>query len=160
MGSPKASGLETMVAGYNCELITTRVCSQIDSKCHLMFESHVEDKLQISIWQFFEQFAFVNNHLVCYWLTFHNLILKSCNADQPSTTWLSSISSSRFSLFNSNHNMPNVCIQDFWYFVSGLDIPPKQSLNNNPACKKRGCRLQQEVINLFFLQIDMNMMNP
>ena len=33
------------------------------------------DELRFSIWRFFEQFAFVNNHLLCYWPTLHNSIL-------------------------------------------------------------------------------------
>ena len=28
-----------------------------------------------------------------------------------------------------------VCVQKFWYFVSGLDIQPEQSENDNPARK-------------------------
>ena len=35
-----------------------------------------------------------------------------------------------------------VCIQEFWYFVPGLDIQPEQSENDNPARKKAvaGCK--------------------
>ena len=29
-----------------------------------------------------------------------------------------------------------VCIQEFWYFVSDLDIQLEQSKNNSPVCQK------------------------
>ena len=29
-----------------------------------------------------------------------------------------------------------VCVQEFWYIVSGLDNQPEQSENDNPACKQ------------------------
>ena len=35
-----------------------------------------QNQPQISIWRFFEQYAFVNNHLLCYWPTIHNSISK------------------------------------------------------------------------------------
>ena len=35
-----------------------------------------------------------------------------------------------------------VCVQEFWYFVSGLDIQLEQSNYNSPARKKIGCRLR------------------
>ena len=67
------------------ESIATKVCSQISCKWNAMFESHVvptaqrwQDKLQFFVWRFFEQSAFVNNHLLCYWPTIHNLISKIC----------------------------------------------------------------------------------
>ena len=37
-----------------------------------------QDELRFSIWRFFEQSSFVNIHLLCYWPTIHNLILKIC----------------------------------------------------------------------------------
>ena len=37
-----------------------------------------QDELQFSIWRFFEQIVFVNNHLLCYWPTIHNSISKIC----------------------------------------------------------------------------------
>ena len=37
-----------------------------------------QDKLWFSIWRFFEQSAFVNIHLLCYWPTILNSILKIC----------------------------------------------------------------------------------
>ena len=48
-----------------------------------------------------------------------------------------------------------VCVQEFWYFVSGLDIRPEQSKNDNPAPKKlvQGCE-KQRFNYLFSQQID------
>ena len=37
-----------------------------------------QDELLFSIWRFFEQFVFVNNHLLYYWPIIHNSILKIC----------------------------------------------------------------------------------
>ena len=37
-----------------------------------------QDKPQFFIWGFFEQFVFVNNHLLCFWPTIHNLTSKIC----------------------------------------------------------------------------------
>ena len=50
-----------------------------------------QDELRFSIWRFFEQSSFVNIHLLCYWPTIHNLILKICPKFQ--------LSSCQFSLF-------------------------------------------------------------
>ena len=36
----------------------------------------------------------------------------------------------------------NVCCQEFWYILSGLDIWPDQSDKDNPVWKKLGSRLQ------------------
>ena len=34
-----------------------------------------------------------------------------------------------------------ICVQEFWYFVPGIDIQPEQSKNDNPDAKKavKGC---------------------
>ena len=37
-----------------------------------------QDKFQFSIWRFFEQIVFVNNHLLCYWPSIHQPIFKIC----------------------------------------------------------------------------------
>ena len=37
---------------------------------------HWQDKLWLWIWRFFGQYAFENNHLLCYWATIHNLTAK------------------------------------------------------------------------------------
>ena len=39
-----------------------------------------------------------------------------------------------------------VCIQEFWYIMSGLDIQPEQSKNDNPASKKSGSTLRETTI--------------
>ena len=62
---------------HDSESITTNVCSQIGNKWIEMFKGqHWQDKLQLLILRFFEQSAFVNNHLLCYWPFIHNLISK------------------------------------------------------------------------------------
>ena len=37
-----------------------------------------QDELWFSVWRFFEQSAFVNIQLLCYWPTIQNLISKNC----------------------------------------------------------------------------------
>ena len=46
------------------------------------------------------------------------------------------------------HSM--VCIQEFWYFVSGLDIQLEQSKNNSPVCQKIGCRWRNTTSHILF----------
>ena len=62
--------------GRDSKSIATKVSNPIGRKWNAMFESHKndqrwQDELRISIWRFFEQSAFVNNHLMCYWPTIH-----------------------------------------------------------------------------------------
>ena len=42
----------------------------------LCSDQRCQDELWFSIWRFFEQYAFVNIHLLCYWPTIHNSISK------------------------------------------------------------------------------------
>ena len=42
------------------------------------------------------------------------------------------------------------CIQEFWYIMSGLDIQPDQSENENPARKKSDSRLRETTIHVPF----------
>ena len=55
--------------------------NQSQMKCNVWrpcSDQHWQDELWFSIWRFFEQSAFVNNHPLCYWPTSHNLISKIC----------------------------------------------------------------------------------
>ena len=47
-------------------------------KFKLFSDQRRQDELRFSIWRFFEQSAFVTNHLLCYWPTTHNSISKVC----------------------------------------------------------------------------------
>ena len=50
-----------------------------------------------------------------------------------------------------------VCVQEFWYFVPGLDIQPEISENDNPVYKKAVARCETlKVIYRFFQQTDTN----
>ena len=60
---------------HDSESIATKICSQIGRKCNAMFKRH---ELWFSSWRCFEQSAFVNNSLLCYWPTIHNSISKIC----------------------------------------------------------------------------------
>ena len=46
-----------------------------------------------------------------------------------------------------------ICIQEFWFIVSDVDIQPEQSQNDNPACKKKkavpGCEIDRVIYNFF-----------
>ena len=107
--------------------------------------------------QFFQQSDFVDNHLVCYWPTIHSLILKICPTFQVLSShffkvdklldehWAKLVLSENIStpIYVECYRMyqSKVCVQEFWYFVPGLDIQPEKSKNNNPPCKKAvtGC---------------------
>ena len=43
-----------------------------------------------------------------------------------------------------------VCVQQFWYFVSGLDIQSELSENDSPVRKKIGCRWQNMTSHIHF----------
>ena len=75
------------------ESITTKVCSPIGRKWNAMLECHVETcvELRFSIWRFFEQSVFENNHLLCYWPTIHNSIPKICPRFQVISSHLSEV---------------------------------------------------------------------
>ena len=48
-----------------------------------------------------------------------------------------------------------VCVQEFWYTVSGLDIQLEQFEleHDNPVCKKISCRLLNKTTHIqFFLE--------
>ena len=67
----------------DCELITSKVCSQNCSRGKEMFESHLETYIEwtsFEFWSqdFFQRSATENKHLLCYWPTTHNLISKTC----------------------------------------------------------------------------------
>ena len=121
-----------------------------------------QGKLWFSIWRFFKQSAFVNNHLLCYWPAIDNLISKICPKFQVlSSTFLRLMScwmSSKVKKVHSNlcqMHWSKVCIQEFRYFVPGLDIQPEQSEKYNPALKKAvaSCKTRQFIYH-FFLKID------
>ena len=53
--------------------------------------------------------------------------------------------------------LSKVCVQEFTYFVSGLDIQLEQSKYYSPVCKKNGCRWQNMTSHIpFFRSTDMN----
>ena len=55
--------------------------NQLQMKCYVWkpcSDQRWQDKLQFSISRFFELSDLVNNHLLCYWPTNHNLISKIC----------------------------------------------------------------------------------
>ena len=139
-----------------------------------MLEGHVacgssdqrwQNKLQFSIWSFFEQSAFVNNYSLCYWPTIHNSISKICpkfqvlsshffkvdelcSNQQLNEYWVKIVQSESIStpIYVQCDKMysSKVCVQEFWFFVPGFDIQPEQSENNNPALKNaiEGCEIQ------------------
>ena len=97
-----------------------------------------QDRLQFLNWRFFEQFAFVNNHLLCYWPTIHNSISKICPKFQVLSSHFlevdelldeycaKNLKSEFFStpIYVECYKIywSNVCVQEFWYILSALDI--------------------------------------
>ena len=51
-----------------------------------------------------------------------------------------------------------VCVQEFWYIMSGLDVQPEKSENDNSACKKvvPGCDTGRAIYS-FFRRINTNL---
>ena len=61
-----------------------KVCSHINRKWNAIFESHIVTSVDRTSFNFqheffFEQSAFVNSHLLCYWPIILNLISKICH---------------------------------------------------------------------------------
>ena len=77
---------------------------QSQMKCYALKpcgDQRWQDELRFSIWR-----LFVNNYLLCYWPSIHNSISKVC----PKLRCINQ----RFA--------PQLCGQELWYLVSGLDI--------------------------------------
>ena len=100
--------------------------------------------------RFFEQSATENHHPLCYWLITYYLVLKICPKFQVSTfIFLKLITCSinimlkmcvkKFLtlIFVQCYNIcwSNVWSQEFWCFLSGLDICTEQSENKIPEHK-------------------------
>ena len=115
---------------------------------------HWQDILWFLIWNFLqvEQPTLVNNYLLCCWPTFHNSIWKICPKFQVLIShffkvnelyehWAKIVQSENISIpiYIECDTMywSIVCVQEFWYRVSGLDIQPEQSENNNAAHQNR-----------------------
>ena len=118
---------------------------------------------------FFKQFAFVNNHLLCYWPTIHNLISKICPKFQvlrshffevdelPYEQWAKNVLSENIStpiyvecdemLIKS---LPSRILVNFaWPWYSTWAIKEQQS------CKqKSSCRLWNTTSNIPFFSVD------
>ena len=121
-----------------------------------MFESPVVTSIdktsfdfQISIWRFFEQFAFINIHLLCYWPTIHNSILKICPKFQVISSHFFKVNEALWALSKTcakwnistpiyvecdNRYQSKVCVQEFLYFVYGFDIQlEKKTYDHSPS---------------------------
>ena len=152
------------------ESIATNVCSQIGRKWNAMFASHVVTSVdRTSFYFLFEDFlsAVVNNHLLCYWPIIQNSISKICpkfqvlsshffkvdellNEQWAKIVLSENISSPVYVECNKMH-WSKVCAQEFWYFVSGLDVQLEQSKNYNPVY--RDCRLQNTKSHILFFSV-------
>ena len=102
-----------------------------------MFESHIEtcngpaltgrgsDEQRFSILRFFQQSAFLNHQLLCYWPTIHNLISKICPRFQ--------VLSSHFSEVDEPIETPScsMSIEQQWFEAKIFQL---QSMSNTIAC--------------------------
>ena len=134
-----------------------------------------QDELQFSVWRFFEQSAFEIIHLPCYWPTIHNSISKICPKFQVISShffevdelldehWVKIVQSEKIStpIYVECDKMyrSKVCVQEFSYFVSGLDIQVEKSEYNSPVRQKISCRWRNMMIHIysFFQVIDTNL---
>ena len=131
-------------------------CYVWKSCCHIKVTSTDRKNFDFLFEDFFGQSAFVNNHLLCYWPTIHNLISKICPEFQVISShffevdelldehWVKIVQSEKIStpIYVECDKMyrSKVCVQEFSYFVSGLDIQLEQSKNNSPVHKRISCR--------------------
>ena len=108
-----------------------------------------QDELLFSIWSFFEQSAFVNIHLLCYWPTIHNSILKICPKFQVISSHFFKVNEALWALSKTcakwnistpiyvecdNRYQSKVCVQEFLYFVYGFDIQlEKKTYDHSPS---------------------------
>ena len=143
------------------DLIATKVCSQISSKWNAMkimlwpaltgqatsFYFQFQDffsnlPLQIFIYCVTDQSSITGSwrsvlHFKLSVLTFTDLeqlvelLNEHCASENISTP-----------IYVECHKMyqPKVCVQEFSYFMSGLDNQFEQSVDDSPVCKKIGCR--------------------
>ena len=129
-----------------------------------------QDELLFLIWRFFELSELVTNHLLCYWPTIDNLISKICPKFQVfsfhlfevdellNQHWARIVRSENIStpIYVECNKMyqSKVCIQDFWFFVSGLHIQPEQSENDNASRRKKsGSRLLETTIHVLPIRL-------
>ena len=126
-----------------------------------MFESHTVTSLDRTSFdflfeEFFEQSAFVNNHLLCSLISSSQFLLFW---GRWAARWTLSKNCARWNFSTPIYvecdkmYWSKVCLQEFWNFVSGLDIQSEQSENNNPALKKSSCRLLNTGSNIPFFSI-------
>ena len=126
-------------------------------------------KLQFLIWRsswFFEQSAFVNNHLLSYWPTIHNLILKICSKFQVLSShffefdellheqWVKLCEVKLFQLQSMLHAIS--INQRFVFMNSGiLCLALIFDVNNMrmEKWKKIDCRLQNTICNIPFFSV-------
>ena len=98
--------------------------------------------------EFLEHFAFLNNHLLCYWHTIHNSISKSCAEFQVLSSHFFEVDEHWAKIVRSKNiltaiyvewnemNQSKVCVEEFSNIVSCFDIQLEQSKNDNPTRKK------------------------
>ena len=133
---------------HDSESIATKVWSQVGRKWNSMqvFDSHVVTSTDRTSFVFFEQSAFVNNHLLCYWPTVHNSISKSCPKFQVLSSHFSKVDELLDEHWakivrSENISTPIACIEKRFAFKNSaisclaliirLDIQLEQSENDN-----------------------------
>ena len=134
-----------------------------------------QDELLFLIWRFFEQFAFVKDHLLCYWSTIHNSISKICPKFQVLRShffevgkplrcpawWAMCKNCAKWKYSTPIYvecdkiYRRKVCVQEFLYFVPGLDIQPEQSKTDNPARNNAvaGCETLRLLLTVLFSRL-------
>ena len=138
----------------NSESIAAKVCSQIGRKWNVMFESQVVTSVT----------TFVNIHLLCYWPTIHYSISKICPKFQIISShffevddlldeyWAKIVRSISTPIYVECDKMyrSKVCVQEFSYFVSGLDTHVEKSEYDSPVRKKISCRWRNMTSHISF----------
>ena len=123
-------------------------------------------ELQFWILRFFELSDLVNNHLLCYRQTIHLAISKICPKFQVISShffevnellnehWAKIVLSEDISthIYVKCYEMyrSKVCVQEFSYIMSGLDIQLEKSDYVSPVCKKISCRWRNRTSHVLF----------
>ena len=128
---------------------------------------------------FFEQFAFVNNHLLCYWPTIHNLISKIYPKFQvisPHFFEVNELSNEQWAKIVQSENISTpihveckkmhqskVYVQEFWYFVANLCLTlifnlSSSRIKNDNYCMQKAVAGDKTLLVKYpvFLLIDTN----
>ena len=100
-----------MAVRKSFEMMSGVILNWLQPKCDVWkpcSDQRWQDKLQFSIWRFFELSDLVNNHLLCYWPTIHNSISKICPKFQVPSSHFFEVDELRDEYWEKNVQSENI----------------------------------------------------